>query len=77
MICAELRALASDFDAHVESGYNPVELAVRLGAWTQGDLAKASGIEASSITRIKRGDMRMSRSHRAAILWALAGRCLR
>lgn len=73
----QLADIEREFDARVKAGVNPVEVAIALGWFTQGDLARASGIEASSVTRIKQGKLRMSRQHRAAILWALAGRCLR
>lgn len=69
--------LAGGFDAKVKAGENPVLVAVAWGVWTQADLAKASGLEASTLTRIKRGEQRMTKGHRAALLWALAGRVLR
>lgn len=63
------------FKELIEAEQGPIiPLALRLGIWTQADLARASGLTPNTINELK--TKKASRSTKAAILWALTVRTL-
>lgn len=68
-----IRAIEGDLARH--DGQALIAQAVAMGLWTQGDLARESGLNPMTITRIKQGK-RATAAQRSAIYWALAKRLI-